>query len=99
MPTPPPDHWGDLDVSVLDAECGIYLAPAGLRDNRVVVLWHRCDGVGPSPRWIGTPVGDEVITTRSPWTISVPLGCAACGLEGAVRDGAWVQTQMRAASA
>lgn len=74
----------------LDARRAIYLAPAGLRDNRLVVLWHRCAGVGPSPRWLGTPIGQELIIDRSPWTIATPLGCDACGLSGDVLDGRWV---------
>ena len=91
MGTPPPDSWGVPDVTVLEGPARVYLAPAGLRDNRVVVLWHECTGVGASPRWIGTPLGDEVIVERDPWTISVPLGCAACGLSGMVRNGRWVE--------
>ena len=99
MPTPAPDHWGNLDVDVVDLDRGIYLAPAGLRDNRVVVLWHRCSGVGPSPRWLGTPFGEEVIVNRSPWTLSVAMECAACGLDGVVREGRWVEVPAQAETA
>lgn len=91
MPTPPPNYWSNQDVAVLDPHRGIYLAPEGARDNRWTVLWHRCSGVGPTPRWLGTPVDEATIERRTPWTVSVLLECAACGLSGRVLDGRWVE--------
>jgi hypothetical protein len=90
--TPPPTHWGIPDVTALDQIRGIYLAAAGLKTDDTMVLWHQCAGVGWPPRWIGTPVGKEVVAQRAPWTITTTLGCAACGLSGEIRDGRWLPT-------
>ena len=89
MATPPPSQWGLPQVATLDARRGVYLAPAGLRGSDAVVLWHLCDGVGAVARWIGTPIGDEAVEGRSPWSIGMTLECAACRLAGVVTDGRW----------